>query len=362
MKNRRTKYASLFFALGYFAFFPEMGAVLPQPDGGYPGNNTAEGQSALFSLTTGTFNTAVGSLSLKSDTTGGGNTAIGAGTLFRNTGDQNTATGLAALLSNTTGAQNTANGALALLSNTTGSGNTAFGCAALLSKTTGSGNTAVGLGALSNITSGENNIALGENAGVGNAGGGSNNIYIGNGGSLDSDTIRIGIQGVQTRTFIAGISGTAIVSGAPVTVDGNGQLGVALSSRRFKSDIEPMNRASEAILALEPVTFHYKNDQTSTPQFGLIAEDVAKVNPDLVVHDKEGKPYSVRYDQVNAMVLNEFLKEHRKVEELEATMVRQTKRMDALTAQLKEQAAQIQKVSIQIQMDNSPKTVLLSDR
>jgi hypothetical protein len=296
----------------------------------------------LLNLTTGTFNTAVGFLSLKSDTTGSGNTAIGAGAMLANTADQNTATGVATLLSNTTGAQNTASGALALLSNTTGFGNTAFGCAALFNKTTGGGNTAVGVRALFNITSGENNIAVGADAGSGNAGGGNNNIYIGNGGSLDSDTIRIGIQGVQTRTFIAGISETAIVSGAAVTVDGNGQLGVALSSRRFKREIEPMNRASEAILALEPVRFHYKNDKTSTPQFGLIAEDVVKVNPDLVVRDKEGKPYSVRYDQVNAMLLNEFLKEHKKVQQLETAAAQQQRQIQLLTDGLRQVSAQIE--------------------
>jgi hypothetical protein len=313
--------------LAVFALSPMAHAVTPAPDGGYPGGNTAEGQNALFGLTTGGYNTAVGWFSLRSNMTGAFNTAVGAGTLPVNSADQNTAAG-----------------AGALLSNTTGFGNTAVGCLALLSKTTGGGNTAVGLGALSNITSGENNIAVGANAGEGNAGGGSNNIYIGNGGSLDSDTIRIGIPGVQTRTFIAGISGTAIVSGAALAVDGNGQLGVALSSRQFKKEIEPMNRASEAILALEPVTFHYKNDKTSTPQFGLIAEDVAKVNPDLVVRDKEGKPYSVRYDQVNAMLLNEFLKEHNKVEHLEGTVA-------SLVATVRQQAAQIQKVSSDIEVN-----------
>jgi len=330
-----------------------MQGVIPPPDGGYPGNNTAEGKNALLSLTTGTFNTAVGSLSLRSDITGSANTAVGAGTLLANAADQNTATGAAALLSNTTGAQNTANGALALLSNIDGVGNTAVGCFALLNKTTGSANTAVGVGALSNITNGENNIAVGAGAGEGNAGGGSNNIYIGNGGSLDSETIRIGIQGVQTSTFIAGISGTAIVSGAAVTVDGDGKLGVALSSRRFKKDIKPMDEASEAVLALEPMMFHYKNDRTNTPQFGLVAEEVARVNPDLVVRDREGKPFTVRYDAVNAMLLNEFLKEHHKNEaqqgkieeqdttigQLRSTLAQQQKRFESKLAQQDQQIA-----------------------
>jgi hypothetical protein len=340
--------------LTIFLFGVTAQAVTPPPGGSYPGGNTAEGQNALLSLTSGTYNTAVGLYSLLGTTEGKFNTALGAATLLANTADQNTAAG-----------------AGALLNNTTGFGNTAVGCLALLSKTTGGGNTAIGLGALLNITSGENNIALGANAGSGNAGDGSNNIYIGNGGSLDADTIRIGIQGVQTRTFIAGISGAAIVSGAAVAVDGNGQLGVALSSRRFKKEIKPMDRTSEAILALNPVTFSYKTDKTNTPQFGLIAEDVAEVNPALVVRDKDGRPYSVRYDQVNAMLLNEFLKEHRKFEkqcretqeqkstisQLKATVAKQEKlvaqqrnEINGLAATLREQAAQIQRVSAQVNM------------
>jgi hypothetical protein len=386
--------------LACFALLPTAKALLPapSPDGNYPGGNTAEGINALHDVhtavginntavganalthdTTGSYNVAVGEAALANNTTGNFNMAIGTEALQQNnanfnlaigfrvlfmntTGNHLTGIGAAALRNNTTagfntaigadalrentiGLNNTAIGASALLNNN-GSFNTAVGCLALLNKTTGGGNTAVGLGALSNITSGENNIAVGASAGEGNAGGGSNNIYIGNGGSLDSDTIRIGIQGIQTRTFIAGISGTAIVSGAAVAVDGNGQLGVALSSRRFKKEIEPMNRASEAILALEPVTFRYNNDKTSTPQFGLIAEDVAKVNPDLVVRDKEGKPYSVRYDQVNAMLLNEFLKEHRKVEQqrkdFEAALAQQQKQVDTLTAGLQKVSAQLE--------------------
>src|SRR5206468_2709112 len=225
---------------------------------------TGIGAAALRNNTTGSQNTAIGADALRDNTAGGANTAIGAGALLANTADQNTATG-----------------AGALLSNTTGFGNTAVGYQALFSKTSGSGNTAVGDGALYNITGGENNIGLGSFAGFGNSGGGSNNIYIGNEGGLDSGTIRIGIPGVQTRTFIAGISGTAIVTGAPVTVDANGQLGVGLSSRRFKKEIKPMDKASEAILALKPVIFEYKSDDANTPQFGLIAEEVAEVNPDL---------------------------------------------------------------------------------
>ena len=308
---------------------------------------TGIGAAALRNNTTGSQNTAIGADALRDNTAGGANTAIGAGALLANTADQNTATG-----------------AGALLSNTTGFGNTAVGYQALFSKTSGSGNTAVGDGALYNITGGENNIGLGSFAGFGNSGGGSNNIYIGNEGGLDSGTIRIGIPGVQTRTFIAGISGTAIVTGAPVTVDANGQLGVGLSSRRFKKEIKPMDKASEAILALKPVIFEYKSDDANTPQFGLIAEEVAEVNPDLVVRDKDGEIYTVRYDAVNAMLLNEFLKEHRENEEQQATIAelkselrtvssQQRSDIQTLTVRLEQQAAQIQKVSAQLELRGS---------
>jgi hypothetical protein len=220
------------------------------------------------------------------------------------------------------------------LNNTTGSNNTANGLNALFSNT-GSNNTAVGVGAGSSLTTGDNNIDIG-NSGV----------------DGESDTICIGSE-FQTRTFIAAIRvTTGIADAVNVVIDSNGQLGTASSSRRFKKEIKPMDQTSEAILALKPVTFHYKSDTTDTPQFGLIAEEVAKVNPDLVVRDKDGKPYSVRYDQVNAMLLNEFLKEHRKVQEL-------GKGMEVLTAQLKGQAAQIQKVSAQLEVSRpAPQTVL----
>ena len=387
-----------------FAICQVARGVSPPPDGGYAGNNTAEGTSALFNLSSGIDNTALGFQALFHDTTGNSNTAEGFHALFANTsGHQNTATGVGAILSNTIGNFNTANGVnalnrninggnntatgvQALFSNTSGNLNTATGVAALFHNLDGSGNTAVGSFALENLTNGVNNIALGNSAGFGTAMG-DNNIYIGNAGRLESAAIRIGIQGVQTRTFIAGISTTAIVTGAPVAVDGNGQLGVTLSSRRFKKDIKPMDRTSETILALKPVTFHYQNDATITPQFGLIAEEVSEVDPNLVVRDKQGKPYSVRYDQVNAMLLNEFLKEHKKVEaqqtrienqeetiarlkagseEQQATIAslksiveNQKKNMKSLAAHMREQDSKIQGVSVQIEMGRpAPKVVL----
>src|SRR4029077_958296 len=318
-------------------------AVVPPPDGGYPGGNTAEGTNALLSLTTGQNNTAVGVNSLSSTTTGGWNTAIGAGALRFNTGVENTAVGFQALFNNTTGISNTANGYQALFGNTDGFSNTANGAFALannriadtntatgygaLYRNTGMQNTADGAFALSSNTLGHDNTAIGSNALLGNSTGtfniglgvsagtnlttGSNNIAIGNYGVAgESNTIRIGQA--QTRTFINGISGVAI-AGAAVVVNANGQLGVVASSADFKHQIRPMAEESKAILALKPVSFCYDQDidENGLPQFGLVAEDVEKVNPDLVLRDKKGRPYTVRYDALNAMLLNEFLKEHK---------------------------------------------------
>jgi hypothetical protein len=302
--------------------------------------NTGDGFQALFRNTTGGSNTANGYQALFRNTTATGNTAVGQQALFSNTtGPANTAIGLAALVDNTIGYQNVANGAYALYANTTGYQNTADGGDALYSNTTGYYNTAIGYEALYFNTTGHNNIGLGYFGG-GYLSTGSNNIHIGNGGAPEeSNTIRIGVEGGQVRTFIAGISGTAI-TGTAVVVDGSGQLGVMPSVRRLKDEIKPMDEASEAILALRPVTFRYKKDidPQRTPQFGLVAEEVAKINPDLVVRDDKGEIYTVRYEAVNAMLLNEFLKAHRQMEE-------QQKQIDALATQLKEQAALIQKVS-----------------
>ena len=362
--------------------------------------NTATGYQALFSDTTGDGNTADGVQALYSNTTGTLNTASGRFALFANTeGIRNTAVGGTALGINTTGSNNTGLGRLALYSNTTGSGNTAVGFFTMFNDgnpTSFFGSTAVGNGALyynttdyniglgvdalANNASGSTNIGLGVAAGFKLANGG-NNIYIGNFGvsAAESNTIRIGyvvgdtVDGVtvqpHTATFIAGIHGATTSdagSTLPVYVDMNGNLGTAASSERFKKDIGPMAKSSEAVLALRPVTFHYKNDSKGIPQFGLVAEEVAKVSPDLVVHDAKGQIYTVRYDAVNAMLLNEFLKEHRTVQELkstvskqEVTAAQQQKGIKALTAALKEQAAQIQKVSAQLELQKpSAQTVV----
>ena len=342
---RRGLLTALAFALGWLALSPAARAVSPPPDGGYDRFNTAEGTDALFSLTTlGFFNTATGFEALFSNTTGSANTATGLEALFSNTGGNNdTASGVNALFSNTTGSANTADGLDALFSNTTGSFNTADGHTALRQNTTGEGNTATGFRALVRNTTGNGNIALGNNAG-GNLTTGSNNIDIFDRGVAgEANTIRIGKQGTQGTTFIAGISG-ATVTGRAVVVDSNGQLGVAPSSQRFKDAIKPMAKASEAILALKPVTFRYKKDldPAGIPQFGLVAEDVEKVNPDLVARDKQGKPYTVRYEAVNAMLLNEFLKEHKAFLEEQRTVEELKKQVAALTAGLQKTSAQLE--------------------
>ena len=305
---------------------PKVQAVDPPPIGGYPDGNTAVGTEALLDLTTGQDNTALGFRALTENTEGNLNTAVGSAALKQNrVGSRNTATGFHALDQNRFGNNNTANGYWALRG---------------LSGDVGNNNTAIGAFAL-NTTTGDNNIALGFFAGI-NIIAGNNNIDIANRGVVgESATIRIG-SAAQTKTFIAGISGQA-VSGSPVYVNAVGQLGVLPSSARFKEQIKPMDDASEAILEVEPVTFHYKKDldRNAVSQFGLVAEKLARVSSDLVELDNQGKPYTVRYDAVNAMLLNEFLKEHRRVQDLECAL-------EELSARLKEQGLQVQKMSEQL--------------
>ena len=301
-------------------------------------DNTGIGSGALSSNVSGGFNTAIGFNALFNNTASN-NTAVGDQALLNNTkGTGNMATGVAVLFKNTTGNNNTAEGSEALFSNTTGSNNTADGLLALENNTIGHDNIAEGFEALANNTTGSSNIALGSNAGI-NLTTGSNNIDIGAPGTAgESKKIRIGKQGTQIATFIAGIynvnEGGTI---KPLYINSNGQLGTQApaSARRFKKEIKPMDQTSEAILGLKPVTFQYKSDSQDTPQFGLIAEEVAKVNPDLVVRDDNGEIYTVRYEAVNAMLLNEFLKEHRKVQDLE-------KQIEALTAGLQKVTAQVE--------------------
>jgi hypothetical protein len=437
--HMKTKNLSLVLipVLAYFSALPSSQAVNPPPDGGYPGGNTAEGQNALLSLTTGTYNTAVGWFSLQSVLTGNLNTAVGAGTLLANTADANTATGAGALFNNTTGANNTASGVFALFDNTTGGSNTATGLGALGDNTTGSNNTAIGyqallsnttangntatgfqallnnttggfntangftalisntigfgnvamgFGTLQNSTTGGANTAIGGTALQNNSTGGANTaigngalsqnttgdsntamgISAGSGITTATNVICIGTDGanVNNSCFIGNIHGvtTAINDAIPVLIDSAGQLGTMSSSYRFKKDIATMEKSSEAVLSLRPVTFHYKTDTKSTPQFGLIAEEVAKVNPDLVVRDKKGGIYTVRYDAVNAMLLNEFLKEHRKNEEQEAIIAQLKQDSTEQRKQIETLTAGLQKVSNQLELSQpAPRTVVSNE-
>ena len=329
-------------------------------------SNTATGAQSLRGNTGGWYNTANGDSALYSNQTGNWNTALGALALYTNTGSSNTACGAETLQNNTTGNNNVASGALALFTNSTGYSNTANGAFALYNNTAGHDNTAIGIQALNNST-GNSNIALGSSAGA-NLASGSNNIDIGNKGQTgDARKIRIGTAGTHTATFISGVynvnEGGTI---KPLYINSNGQLGTQppASSRRFKTEIAPMGKTSEAILALKPVTFRYKSDEENTPQFGLIAEEVAKADPTLVLRDDNSDIYTVRYDAVNAMLLNEFLKEHRKVQQQEADIKelkniaaeqnavigKQQKRIDAL-------AAGLQKVSARTELHQNRRKV-----
>jgi Chaperone of endosialidase len=358
-------------ALACFGLLPTTQAVVPPPDGGYPGFTTAEGTNALNNLTTGVGNTAVGWYSLFANSTASYNTGVGAGTLALNDADSNTAIGATALFLNTSGVENSAVGFGALALNDTGGDNTATGFRALSSNTSGFANTANGTGALFSNTTGTSNTAVGWFALQSNTEGGNNTIIgAGAGGSITtaSNVICIGAnvsgENASSSCYIGHIFNATSSGGSAVFVNTNGKLGTNTSSKRFKEEIKSMDKASEALLALKPVTFRYKKeiDPAGTSQFGLVAEEVERVNPDLVVRDKEGKPYSVRYDQVNAMLLNEFLKEHRKNEEQEATIARliatdtrQQKQIETLTAAL-------QKVSAQLELRESAAQTVLNDQ
>ena len=299
-------------------------------------NNTATGGSALTVNATGNYNTADGSAALGSNTSGSANVAVGASALQANdSGSGNIAVGLQAMFSNTTGFENTAIGPNALFSNLGGDNNTGVGNRALVQNTSGIQNTAVGAGALggngNNATNG--NIALGFNAGNLHTAG-DNNIYIGSpGNASESNTTRIG--GSHTRAFMAGVRGvtTGQPDAVPVVIDSTGQLGTVLSSRRFKEGIRDMGDASSALMRLRPVTFHYKqgpDDGLQRLQYGLIAEEVAEIFPDLVVYDGNGNIETVQYHHVNMMLLNEVQKQQRKLERQEEQLDAQQKQIEAL--------------------------------
>src|SRR6266498_2158716 len=496
----RSAFIPIVLVVGCFALSPMAQAVSPAPDGGYPGGNTAEGQSALFSLTSGIYNTAVGIFSLESNAAGNFNTAIGAGALFATTSDENTATGARALFSNSTGEANTAQGVFALFNNTDGSNNTANGLEALFTNRTGQGNTATGAQALffnngdptnneASYNSAFGDYALfGNTTGYGNSAFGSGALDLNNSGSFNTaagflalggsfalgdgaiatgnDNTALGafslssnIEGFQNtavgdealfnntvgafntavgeaalssntagnfntavgREALVNATGTAntglgdetgfnvttannvicigtalggqnidnscfigniysnvqpVIGINPdyVTIDSNGRLGRSNlngSSRQFKHEIKPMEEASEVILALRPVRFRYNKEYDAAERlsFGLIAEEVAEVAPDLVGRNKKGEPDSVRYEQINAMLLNEFLKEHKKVQQLEVAVAQQRndfdviigelkKEMESVVARSKGQDEKIQKVSAQVELKrDSPRTV-----
>ena len=387
MQNRHIIFGAILSAL---AFLPGVQAVNPAPDGCYPNFTTAEGCNALKSLTTGAANTGVGWFSLFSITTGNANTGVGAGALALNQADNNTAVGGGALFLNTTGTENTAVGANALVHNDSGSDNNAFGTNALFSNVEGTFNNAHGRNALvtntasennafgdlamENNTSGSSNTAIGDDA-LRNNVDGSGNVAVGDEAGVDlgpsvNNCIAIGAPGdgpfatFDETCFIGHIFGEAVSdpgTQVPVYVDQFNNVGVFnTSSRKLKHDIQPMNKTSETLYRLKPVTFKLNSDWKGTTQYGLIAEEVAEVDPQLVVRGRDGEIMAVHYEQISNMLLNEFLKEHKKVEELQATVAQQQKGMEILTAQLKEQAAQIQKVSAQLEVSKPAAKVVVN--
>ena len=323
-------------AVGVFALFNNI-------DGSF---NNAFGNEALSQNIHASNNTAIGDLALAHNDMNGHNvayfnTAVGAQALYSNKdGNSNAAVGWQALYFNHTGNFNTANGGFALFNNMDGDRNTATGYAALSSQASGSANTATGYAALLNNVDGSFNTAIGNDAGT--------NVFTAN--NVTCIGANVAGANVSNTTWIGNVYGVTTQNGqtAPVIVSADGQLGTVASSERFKKDIATMQEASEAILSLRPVTFHYKTDTKGKPQFGLIAEEVAKVNPALVLPDKEGKPYTVCYDAVNAMLLNEFLKEHLKNEKQEATIAELKAEIATLAVTVKEQTAQMEKVSAQL--------------
>ena len=443
MKIRKVIFTTALSALVCFGLCQQVQSATDTPDpGSLPTSNTADGQGALGSLTTGLYNSAFGFLSVLSLSDANFDTGVGAGALLVDNGGTNTAVGAGALFSNTTGSDNTAVGAFALFNSTTAGlnvavgdsalvsfngttafdgANTALGSIALSAETSGEENVAVGRRALESLVSGSNNVAVGWRAGDNYTGGETNNICIGSGtgGTAgESNAIRIGdsassggidvinnstlanvvtigpglsTQGITILTLL-GFGNVSIGNGLQTTtgastcniggifnqtppagshgvvVGPNNQLADAtLSSRRFKKDIAPIDKMSEGILALRPVTFHWKTDNTNEPEFGLVAEEVAEVNLNWITRNPQGEISGVRYETIPILLLNEFLKEHKKVEEqqaniaeLKSTVAQQQKGMEVLTAQLKEQAAQIQKVSAQLEVNKPASKVVVN--
>ena len=338
-----------------FGLLPATHAVVPAPDGGYPDNNStgSNTDNGAYALVTNTEDnkTANGSQALEGNTTGDNNTVNGAYALKSNTtGTANTATGVQALLNNTTGTANTANGSYALINNTTGSNNTANGSQALYRNTTGTNNTAYGVSSLYHNTSGNLNAALGYQAGL-RLTSGSGNVDIGAG--------VFGVPGENNTTRVRNVY-ASVATGRPVYVNSDNKLGTLPSSQRYEEEIKPMDKASETIFALRPVSFRYKKevDAARAISFGLIAEDVAKVSPELITRDEKDNPQTVRYEAVNAMLLNEFLKEHKTVQEQDARLTKQEALITRQQKQIETLTAAVQKVSAQLELSkSSPQTV-----
>ncbi len=390
MKIREIIFTIVLSALVCFGLCQQVQSATDTPDPGpLPVSNTADGQLALAGVT-GIYNSGFGIYAGLSNGAANFNTAIGGATLLSSTSNEQTAVGAAVLFSNTTGGANTGVGAFALFSNVDGSDNNAVGDRALQSNVSGffnnahgrsalfnntnSENNAFGDLALENVTTGASNTAIGDDAGRFLVDG-SANVCVGDeagtglGGSVNN-CIAIGAPGAgpfatfDNTCFIGSIFGEPVSDPGTQTavfVDQFNVVGIFNSSRQYKHDIQPMDKASETLYQLKPVTFKFNSDWKGTTQYGLIAEEVAEVDPQLVVR-RDGETITVRYEQVNAMLLNEFLKEHNKVQALETTIAQQQKGMEVLTAQLKEQAAQIQKVSAQLEVNKPAPQVVANKR
>jgi hypothetical protein len=343
--NTRIQACSLILALA--ASLPAFATPPPNPTPSDPYGNTAGGSNAFHSLPVGP---------------GGGDTGFGDSVLYNeNTGSDNSAFGFTALEANTTGTENVAVGSRAMSDNTSGSANVAVGPSALFYNTTGNYNTAVGQGALmfwngsfntalgyqanpgSPTGTTTNNIAIGAYAGQ--SAGGSNNIEIGNqGASADNGAIRIGVQGTQTVTTIAGIFGGSSILGTAVYVNSAGRLGINTSSARYKNDITDMGAASSSVMSLRPVTFTYKSDETKTRQYGLVAEEVAKVMPDLVLLNDKGAPETVRYQELAPMLLNELQKEAKQLADAQSDLHEAKAELQQLREQHDKEVASIKEL------------------
>src|SRR5258705_575752 len=381
MKSRNTILIAILSALACFAFLPGAKAAGPEAPA-LAGGNTADGQNALLSLTTGLYNSAFGFDAVLSLSDGSFDTGIGAGALLLDTAGTNTAVGAGALLVNSTGSDNNAFGTFALFNHTTGFFNNAHGRNALFSTVDGSENNAFGDLAMENNTSGASNTAIGDDA-LRNNVDGSFNVAVGDEagtglGASVNNCIAIGAPGAGPFAPFENTCFIGSIFGQPVSDPGTQWQGFAdqfnnvgifnTSSRKVKHDIKPMDKASETLYQFKPVTFKYNSDWKGTTQYGLIAEEVAEVDPQLVVRGRDGEIMAVHYEQINNMLLNEFLKEHKKVEaqqatiaELKLSVVQQQKGMEVLTAQLKEQAAQIQKVSTQLEVGMPAAKVVLKN-